>query len=91
MLISLLDQLFYTTVKVFYTNSQMICIFSKITKVFCVIICLQILAIKHSTMLKLIWQCKHLAIINRKNLVDAYLLLLAANLIIASFSNQSFY
>lgn len=53
-LLAYFDQLFYTIAKVFYTNFEIVCIFSKISKAFGLTICLQILKLKSCTMLKLI-------------------------------------
>lgn len=60
-------------------------IFSEISKVFCLLIHSQVIALKSSNILKLIQGCKLLVAKNKKSLIDTDLLFLAANLAIISF------
>lgn len=69
----------------FYTNSLIICIFLKISKVFDLLIRLQILILERSTISKFISKYKPLEVINRDNFVKTILLLLVINLAITNF------
>ena len=69
----------------------MICIFSKISKAFYFKICLQILVLKSSIILKFIQKYKFLIAKNKNSLVDTNLLILDINTSIVSFSDKSFY
>lgn len=69
-----------------FSNSY---IFSEISQVFYLKICLQLLILESSTMLKLIQECNSFVIKNGESLVDANLLLLTANLAIIKFFDYS--
>ena len=85
------DWLFCAAVKAFRANFQVVSIFPEISKTFCLRICSQVLVSERLIMSKLMRRWKPLVAKNGDSLMEADSLLLAANLAIASFSNQSSY
>lgn len=86
-LLAFFNWLSCTATKIFFANSQVVCIFSEISKAFWWRIRSQILALGSSTMSKFILGCRPFVAKIGNSLVEANMLLLAANSAVASLSD----